>query len=533
MALDFEKSIPSLSDLNLWFKLSDTSQVSLSDLPEIIRLRWNFFKDNWELIKEDYENLVSSYSNPDKLRNEIEAFTDFMDAQRNSDKEKNPFDSSDILFRFYTIFDNTLISNVTLTAEEIRIFDEKVNRISSFNREDFLVIREQLIAERNIIADKSDGTDEDYNKAYNRSPQKSLISSSTKEVNKMFELQESIKAVDFILANSFALDISIVDPFALARANANNPDIDIETYFSGTLVRMNYGEDLQALAKRTLGDPDKWIDIAITNGLKAPYIDEVGQKLLLISNASGNKINIPSRDDNGELNTDKLNVGQPVFLKSNTQTFPEQRKIVNIKEVPISGELIIELSGESDLDRYKLSDEAHIRIYKQNTTNSSFYILIPNTNILDDDAKSSTPWFLQGSDVVEKRQKIDLELADDGDIIFNSSSDVQISYGLQNAIQAVRLKMIVEAGELRRHADYGLKQLTGTTNADINDIKSQLIQSITENIDADERFSRIDRLDIEYSNTLSATNPVALNIIMVVVLAGSNQLVPISFSINI
>ena len=56
----------------------------------------------------------------------------------------------------------------------------------------------------------------------------------------MFELQESIKAVNFILANSFSLDTSAVDPFALARQNANNPDIDINDYFSGSLVKLNY-----------------------------------------------------------------------------------------------------------------------------------------------------------------------------------------------------------------------------------------------------------------------------------------------------
>ena len=172
----------------------------------------------------------------------------------------------------------------------------------------------------------------------------------------MFQLNEAIRAVDFILANSFSLENSTVDPFALARTNANNPAIDIQTYFSGTLERLNYGEDLQSLAARTLGDPDQWIDIAITNGLKPPYIDEVGEKIPLISNASLNQINIAETNANNELNIDKLSVGQIILLQSDVETFAEQRTIQSIKQVPVSGEIILELEGEPNLERYKISE---------------------------------------------------------------------------------------------------------------------------------------------------------------------------------
>ena len=64
---------------------------------------------------------------------------------------------------------------------------------------------------------------------------------------------------------SFDMEEILDDEFA-------GSDIDIDDYKSGIMVRLNFGEDLQALAARTLGNPDKWIDIAIANGLKAQFL---------------------------------------------------------------------------------------------------------------------------------------------------------------------------------------------------------------------------------------------------------------------
>ena len=533
MALDFERSIDSIADLNLWYKIKGNEDLALSDIPEIIRLRWAYFRDNWEFIKQGYTDAAPTYGNPDELKAQIDAFSEFVISQRVHSHERNPFDNGNIIFRFFTIFDNTLINNVNLTYEEQLSVDAKINYIEGFTRGNFLHIRTQLEAERDDLADKANTTDADYNRVFNRSPQAGRVSIKNKDINKMFELQEAIKGVNFILANAFSLDTAAIDPFALARSNANNPAVEIGNYSSGSLTKLNYGEDLQALARRTLGSPDQWIDIAIANGLKPPYIDENGEKLLMISNASGNQINISGFDASNELNVDKLSVGQLILLQSDIETFPEQRNILNINQVPISGELILELSGEADLDRYKLSEGAYMRIFKQNTTNSSFFILIPSEDALDSDAQGDIPWFLQSSDVTEKRQKIDLLLDPSGDLNFDPTGDFQLSYGLENSVQAIKLKMMIEAGELRRHPEHGLIALAGSSNQDINDVKAQLTESIVSNVQADERFSGIDRLDVTYSKVVDNASAVQLGITLIVQLSGSGQLVPITFSVNV
>lgn len=530
MSSNFEKTQDVFNDINMWFKINQNQNITLADIPELIKLRWSYFRDNWNLVVKQYTSYIPTYIDSDALARDIVNFTEFVNSQRTASSKKNPFESSDTLFKFYTIFDNTPINSIGLSLEEINVVNSKIRRIRAFTRKEFVDMRSRLQEERDAIADRASASDEDYNKIFNRSSQAARVDIGNKDINDMYMVQQTIKSIDFILSNSFSLN-SVVNPFALARANANNDSVAIGDYLSGSLVRLNYGENLQALAKRTLGDPNKWIDIAIANGLKAPYIDEIGERIYIISNASGNQINIP-QTSNQSFNLDKLFIGQVLLLKSNVQSFPEQRNIVAIKEIPVSGEIIIELSGEPDLDKYKLIDQAYIRIYKPNTVNSSFYVLIPSTEPITDVQSKETPWFLKADDAVAKKQKVDISINDDGDIVLGSTSDVQLSYSFDNSIQAIRLKLLVEQGELIRHDTFGLPPVAGSTNNNVDDIRSFLATSIERSINDDSRFSGIQDMNISYTNSQDSLSSGYFSITMSVRLAGTDSLVPISFTVN-
>jgi hypothetical protein len=152
-------------------------------------------------------------------------------------------------------------------------------------------------------------TDPTYNEVFTRSAIAPQVSASIPDLLYMLQLNNTIKSVDFILANLFAVD-AVVDPFTLARDNANNPEINIQNYSSGSLVRFNYGDSLEALAQRYLGDSNSWIDIAIANGLKPPYIDEIGVTVPLKTNGGGNTITLAQTDSNGQDNFSTLYVNQ-------------------------------------------------------------------------------------------------------------------------------------------------------------------------------------------------------------------------------
>lgn len=527
-----DKAYKSIADINLWLKTRSSDDLVLADIPALIPLRWSYFRDNWEFIRPDLIANLSSISNSDFLKEQIDDFSKFISNQRELTSKVNPFQDGKVFHRYYAIFENVKIESINLTNEESRIINNELLRITSFSKNDFLSAKREITDYRDRMTDIYGLGDADYDSSHNKSAIPAQIDATIVDVNYLLTLQQSIKTIDFILANLFAVD-SAIDPFALARANANNPDINIGQYKSGQLVKINYGESLESLANRYLGDPNKWIDIAIANGLKPPYIDEVGQRIPLLSNGSSNQINLSGTDINGLLNIDKLYINQPVFLQSDVEVIVDQRSILSIKQVPVSGEIILELDGERDMDRFKVSENAYIRVFAPNTINSSFFVLIPSETPLEDNRQDEVPWFLLKSAEDEKRAKVDLSLDNNGDITFTKNGDIRLSYGLENAMQAVKLKIITELGSLRYHPTYGLASVVGSTNRNIDDIKQIIIDSITSQIESDNRFDRVENLTVEYLVNNDTNQGVgAIAILLSVRLAGGNKVIPISFTVS-
>jgi hypothetical protein len=289
---------------------------------------------------------------------------------------------------------------------------------------------------------------------------------------------------------------------------------------------MHFGDSLQDLASRYLGNADRWIEIAIANGLRPPYIDEIGQAVPLISNGSGSQINIAGLDVDGKPNRDKVYINQVVFLQSNVVKFPDQRTILSIKEVPISGELVIELSGEANLGLYQTVDNAHVRVFKPNTINSNFMVMLPSENPVSNQSTKEVPFFLASKSEDEKRAGVDLLLTADNDLSFTASGDLQLSYGLSNAMQAIQLKMVSEKGQNPRHPSFGLPAILGARATDPTVIKNALVTGINDMVNADSRFSRVETIDVTVRQGSAIIS-------LVVRLAGSGSLLPLNFAVNI
>lgn len=525
MAIFNADAFKSSANLSLWYKVRSGDALNLADVPEIIPLRWTYFRDNWPTLRQRLVNVATGYSDPDFFRATLEDLDTFIRQERLSPVDNNPFSGSNIYYRFYPIFNSILIEQISLSNEERALLAKKKSDVRAFSKNDFLAIKRDIKAYRDYLADVVGLGDADYNRIYDRATIQSQVIPTITDINLMLVLQEQISSVDFILANLFAVDAA-VDPFAIAKLNANNPELGIGTYNSGYLVKINHGEDLQGLATRYLKDPNKWIDIAIANGLREPYIDNTGELLYFLSNGRGNQINLKSIDDAGHANINKLYINQFVFIQSDTIPFPNQRLITSIKEIPLSGEIVLTLSGDADLDSYLLDDEASIRIFKPNTINSSQFVLIPSPVPLDNARRDEIPWFQLSSAADEKKTKIDIAIDDDGSLLFTPNGDLALSYGLANAIQATKLKLLTERGSNRYHPDYGLINVVGSINNE-SDAKTALINSISRQIQADTRFDRIESLTVEKTSGAA----IGYQINLVVRLIGSNTLIPISFTV--
>jgi len=531
MATKIDIAFEELQRLKLWFKLQDNKPLYMSDIPELIPLRWIFFKENWDFLVADVTDKIEAYQDPDKFRSQLEEFTDFVVTQRTAgNANSNPFSDSSIFKRFYAVWDNLEIAIAQPSRVEEDLMQSKLAGVEKFIKTDFETIRTALVAARDEIADVTGHGDVTYDTTNNRSAVQALREIKISDVLDMHQLMVGVQAVDFILANISSISTIAIDPFALAKENANNPLFEVDGHKSASMVRMRFGETLQSLAYRYLGDSDRWHEIAIANGLRSPFVDEIGSSVPLISNGDENRLNIARiMPATGEIAVNNLYVGQAVFLESTVLTKQEQRIIRDIKEVPISGELVIELSGDKDLDKLQIVDAAAIRVFKPNTINSNFFVAIPNINTPPTQIGNETPFFLSAAAEDEKIAAVDLSIDEDGDLNFTSFGDLRLSYGLENAIQAVQLKVANEAGQLARHPEFGLVSLYGTKITDPATIKSSLITSITGMIEADARFDRIESIAVDRIRT----GPAGFVVQLVVRMAGAGTLVPISFNVSV
>lgn len=526
-----------LSDLSLWLKVNASDSITLSDMPALIKLRIKSIVEQWEDIKVRIKDKQDSYSDPARLQSELDSFSDQVSILRVRPAALDSISDNDMLSKYFTVLDNILIADLEITPQEAKIISSELDRVDAFTLNTFKSYRSLMIEGRDAIADNIGGSDSTYNAVYGRSSLPKLLDKSTQQIGISNQLQIGISTIDALIANNVSVlqSTAIVDPFAFARANANNPNFDIRSFSSGKLVRLNYGESLQTLALRVMGDENRWMEIAIANGLKPPYIDEVGQSLSLIANGKGTIINIARVDGSGNLNKEKFFINQILIIQSDTEKVPDQRVVLSITEVPVSGELVIELTGNADLDKYKIADNARVRVFKPNTVNSNFFILIPSNEPQPISVGDETPWFLRSKGEDEKNAGTDIFLDDSGDISFNAFGDFQLSYGAANALQALKILLSTEQGSLRQHGSYGLVSIAGEKNQNPAQIRQAIAESVSDQILNDPRFDRLDYLSVESIAGADGkpNQPSGYKVSVGVVLSGGgNNVIPISFRVN-
>ena len=169
-------------------------------------------------------------------------------------------------------------------------------------------------------------------------------------------------------------------------------------------------------------------------------------------------------------------------------------------------------------------------MYAPDTVNSNLFILIPSQDPLPNQRQDTVPWFLAQSQEDERRLGIDLLLGPNDDLVFTSNDDLSLSYSLQNASQAMKLKIVTELGELRYHQGFGLISIIGNKNNSLSTVQAAITSSLTNQVSQDSRFDRIESLSVDYLAGASSASMVVIE--MTVRLAGSNQVIPISFSVN-
>lgn len=520
MATDTTIKYPSLSDvyrdLTLFFKVDGNIPFSMSDLPKIAEGRWDYFRNNWDFVKNDYlDRLKGLPDDPGKAAaiSQFEAFTDLVEGSRAS--TQNPLSNPNNIRKFKDLLDNILVSDLQVTQAEQAIIDKEVQRIVSLQKDDFYQMRERARITHDKLTDSLGMGDSQYNDLLDRVGGPQIITFRFQDFRVLQALIELKNTITSLIPTSFVQD-ERPDPFLNIRNALNNSEIPMNTYQTGFMIPFPAGSSLERLAAQYLGNADSWMELAVANGLQFPFVDEVGEKIPLIINGIGNTVIIPLDQ------TENFAVDDEVFVGSSALPMTK-RSVVKIEEDKNNDQLILTLSGDANLQGYLTTQRAFVFHYKRNTVNSSKFIMIPSQGTVGFPINAQEPWFTKNLDQDLKNMGVDLALGADDDLVFDNSGDLQVVFGLANAAQAANLKVKIKTKELLRNPLFGLEEIAGRFRN--NEISGSLLLLLIETaIGGDDRFDGTDGLGYTITN-----NAVFINVS--IKLAGSNSSIPLTFQI--
>jgi hypothetical protein len=125
--------------------------------------------------------------------------------------------------------------------------------------------------------------------------------------------------------------------------------------------------------------------------------------------------------------------------------------------------------------------------------------------------------------VAEKTFKVDLALDSTGRVLAVSpNGDAAKSFGYDNAVQAIRLALEIERGELEQHRRYGLSVPIGSRTSDITTQK--VIDAINNTIASDRRFTSVE------TNIISSGETYRVQVAAKG--AGNTGIIPVEFEIG-
>jgi hypothetical protein len=310
------------------------------------------------------------------------------------------------------------------------------------------------------------------------------------------EIDQRLRSVDFVAG--------------LARRSG----MAFRTPKSKFAVPYPYGVTLEQLAARYLGNPDRWIEIAALNGLRSPYVDEVGFELPLLTNGNGNQVTVADSTN--------LFVGQLVRISASNTT-RTKRRITKIEKLS-STMSVITLDGEDDLARFSTLAGATLHAFLPDTVNSQMMIYIPS-DIEPSDQDYQTK-DIPGLDVYDQLLEVggvDLLLTPTNDLAITPDGDCRLAVGLTNIVQTARIRLSTPQGSLHRHPEFGLPISLGQSIADMN---AKTLLKATKNLFlGDPTFTGVQ------SASVRVNGPV-VSIAIGVGIRGHSQVVPITLDIK-
>jgi hypothetical protein len=254
------------------------------------------------------------------------------------------------------------------------------------------------------------------------------------------------------------------------------------------------------------------MEIVALNGLRAPYVDELGYSIPLLVNGNDKTIVINYSDD--------LYAGKTVWLSS-TASNRVQFTIESLQ----TNNGISTLKLSDVVDSYKVGDKAVLEAFLSGTICSRNMIWMPS-DVEPLDLDSVITKDIVGVDTKDPMTSVggvDLLLAQDLDLVL-VDGDLRYAIGLQNIIQWVKSTLSINKSELIQHPDIGMPLSIGLSLADFS--AASTVAAIRKQLSQDSTFSRVDRIAVNQNG-----NAVSIDISAVV--AGTSRPLPLSYGLDL
>jgi hypothetical protein len=399
------------------------------------------------------------------------------------------------------------IQSLSLPADAIRDINKDLERVRKLTRKDFEQHTLTLQSLSDRISFLLGAGDPTYAETYNVPVQSDHIT-STVDWNVLSALDDSISIMQQFAATadgSPTQGSTILDVFG---------DLAISSGIAWTkpvskfAVPVPYGTTLEVLSSTYLGNPNRWMEIAALNGLREPYVDEIGYTLPLLSNGQGNTIVVSYNSD--------LFVGKTIWITS-TATNKIKATIEGISV--IGGSATLKLS--ENVSAYLVSNSATIEAFLSGTTNSRYQIWIPSDRdpLNEEDVIKKDIQNIDVTDPMVGICGVDVLLDSAGDLVV-SNGDIIIVSGINNVMQWVSTVFGIKQGELLQHPSVGLPIEVGMSLADFS--AQDLLKAIKKMLQNDATFSRIDKIKVTQREGVASIDISA-------VVTGTFQPLPLSY----
>lgn len=422
------------------------------------------------------------------------------------------FDNIEDNLDLFGLFDPAALKLPPKVQGDIQL---ETKRVLSYTRKDLELMRDSFVSVLEDFEESVGMSDTTYNNTYNIKPKTTAVPKVATEddLELMFNLNSLIVEANKLCVSN-DMDPNKTDSLEYIAGLARRSGIAFTEPKSKFLAPFPYQHTLEQVAQLYLGDSERWYEIAALNGLRQPYVDEVGFDLYLMTNGTENQIQIAD--------VSNLYTGQIVWISSSTVK-PEKRRITGIRNVT-DGVNVVSLSGDADLEKFVLSSEPKIHAYLPDTVNSQMSIYIPSQDSVDEEDFRVKP--IQGVDYFDNLIRvggISLLLTPNNDIAFLPDGRSQLAVGLTNIVQRARIALSTYKGALMTHPSYGLPIKPGESTADVD--AKEVLKAIRDMFSKDPTFSAI---TAAYVQKTGPTTRISVNI----GIAGSSKIIPITTDIR-